>query len=365
MRELEALTGASQTAGSLPDFYIGSYRDFLSSVRREGRLGLIVLVSGEHDDDSEFKRDVLADPELSRALKENDISVWAADISTREGYMVSETLQATTYPALTFVSLLPTSSTAGGGTGSPRLTILTTLQGPPSTTTTTSTSAILQTLTTAVLPRTTAFLARLRRERLALEETRHLREEQDRALREAERKDRERLHAARAAAELERVQRERAEREKAEREQRLADRKVWRRYARKHLLPPSSGPTRVALRTPLNSDRNVRQFTPGPSTVPLFIYAETLLIPPEDDPASDPDSPPAGYEHSWGFRLVTSFPRREIEMVETGGETVWEQIKSAGGALFAEKIEGADWCDSERASLHGDDSEEEIISDSD
>jgi FAS-associated factor 2 len=362
VRELEALTGASPASGGLPDFYIGSYREFLSSVRREGRVGLVTLVSSEHDDDNEFKRDVLADPDLTKALKEHDIAVWAADISTREGYMVSETLQVTTYPALTFVSLLPTSSATGSG-GTPRLTILTTLQGAPATTT--STSAILQTLTTAVLPRTTAFLARLRRERLALEETRHLREEQDRALREAERKDRERLHAARAQAELERVQRERAEREKALKEKAVADRREWRRYARKHLLPASAGPTRVALRTPLNSDRNVRQFTPGPSTLPLFIYAETLLIPPEDDAASDPDSPPEGYEHAWGFRLVTSFPRREIELVESGGEAVWDQIKGAGGALFAEKIEGSGWCESERASLAGDSSDEEILSDSD
>ncbi|BEI85923.1 hypothetical protein CcaverHIS002_0602100 [Cutaneotrichosporon cavernicola] len=362
VRELEALTGASPVTGSLPDFYIGSYRDFLSGVRREGRVGLITLVSSEHDDDPEFKRDVLADPDLTKALKEHDIAIWAADTSTREGFMAAETLQITTYPALTFVSLLPTSS-AGGAGGTPRLTILTTLQGPPSTTT--STSAILQTLTTAVLPRTSTFLARLRRERLALEETRHLRDEQDRALREAERKDRDRLLAARAQAELERAQRERAAREQELKEKALTDRREWRRYARKHLLAPSAGPTRVALRTPLNSDRNVRQFTPGPSTLPLFIYAETLLIAPEDDPESDPDTPPAGYEHAWGFRLVTSFPRREIELVETGGEAVWDQIKGAGGALFAEKIAGSGWCDSERASLAGDSSDDEILSDSD
>lgn len=337
--------------------FIGSYRDFLSSVRREGRIGLIVVVCSEHEDDDEFKREVLSDPELVQALKEHDVEVWAADVSSREGYMVAQTLQVTTYPALTFVSLLPVQHSS-----TPRLSVLTTLQGPPSTAT--STSTVLQTLTTSILPRTATFLARLRRERLALEETRHLREEQDRALREAERVDRERILAVRQKAEMERIQREREEREAAAKAKAFEDRRHWRRYARKHLLPPSSGPIRVAVRTPLNAERNVWNFTPGPSTLPLFIYAETRLIPPEDDPASDPDSPPEGYEHAWEFRLVTSFPRKEIELLESGGEDEWATVKNAGGALFAEKLEGGEWGDPERASVYGE-SDEEIVSDSD
>lgn len=350
---MESLTGGSATAGTLPEFYIGAYRDFLSTIRREGKIGLAIVVCGEHEDDDEFKRDVLADPEFVRTLKEHDVAVWATDVSSREGYMVAQTLQIVTYPALTFVSLLPVQNSS-----TPRLSILTTLQGAPSTAT--STSIILQTLTTSILPRTSTYLARLRRERLALEETRHLREEQDRALREAERIDRERILAVRQQAELERAQKEREEREAAAKAKAFEDRRNWRRYARKHLLPASSGPVRVAVRTPLNAERNVWNFTPGPSTLPLFIYAETRLISPEDDPSSDPDTPPEGYEHSWGFRLVTSFPRKEIELLETGGEDQWATVKSAGGALFAEKLEGSNWGDPERQSIH-DDSDEEVL----
>ncbi|KAL1409028.1 UBX domain-containing protein 10 [Vanrija albida] len=356
VRELEALTGGSASAGTLPDLWVGPYREFLSEVRKQGKVGLVVLVSSEHEDDEEFKRDVLADPEFVRTLKEHDIMIWAADIGSREGYMVSQTLLTTTYPALTFASLLPAQNSS-----TPRLTILTTLQGEPSTST--STSTIIQTITTSVLPRTNAFLARLRRDRFALEEARHLREEQDRALREAERKDRERLQAARAQAELERVQRERAEREAELQAKALADRRQWRRYARKHLLPAAAGPMRVAVRTPLNAERNIRNFAPGESTLPLFIYTETLLIPPDDDPAEDPDTPPEGYVHAWGFRLVTSFPRKEIELLEGGAEDAWATVKGAGGALFAEKIPGGDWGDAEAKALKGEESDEEVVSD--
>lgn len=68
------------------DFYIGSYREFLINVRKEGKMGCVILVCGEHEDDEEFKRDVLCDPELIRCFKEKEIMVWIADVRGREGY---------------------------------------------------------------------------------------------------------------------------------------------------------------------------------------------------------------------------------------------------------------------------------------
>lgn len=47
---------------------------------------MVVLVCGEHENDEEFKRDVLGDAELIRMLKEREIMVWGADIRSREGY---------------------------------------------------------------------------------------------------------------------------------------------------------------------------------------------------------------------------------------------------------------------------------------
>jgi FAS-associated factor 2 len=70
----------------LPEFYIGPYREFLGRVKKEGKLGLVVLVCAEHEDDSTFKREVLGDPELVRCVKEKEMIVWGADVRTREGY---------------------------------------------------------------------------------------------------------------------------------------------------------------------------------------------------------------------------------------------------------------------------------------
>lgn len=291
----------------------------------------------------------------ARAIR---VSYHLSTPSWQSSHAVAQTLLHTTYPSITFVSLLPGSPNTNSTSGA-KLSVLTSISGRPSTTT--SASSIIQTLTTSVLPRATPYLSRLKRERLSLEEARHLREEQDRAFKAAERKDREKAEAARQAKELERLKAEREAKEVADKEKRIADKRAWRRYARKHLLPPSSGPIRVALRTPLNAERNVRNFEAGPSTAALFVYAETLLIPADDDPTGDPDTPPTGYQPDFDFRIVTSFPRKEVSRVETGGEAVWETVKGAGGALFAEKIEGGNWGEAEARAINGDDSDDEIL----
>ena len=147
----------------------------------------------------------------------------------------------------------------------------------------------------------------------------------------------------------ERLKREAEEQARKAKESAVENRRDWRRYARKHLLPPSGGSIRVALRVPLSSERNVRNFEPGPSTFPLFVYAETLLIPANETPETDPDSPPAGYEVPDDFRIVTNYPRMEIGRVESGGEGIWDKVKQAGGALFAEKKEDGTWGEAESA----------------
>jgi FAS-associated factor 2 len=182
-----------------------------------------------------------------------------------------------------------------------------------------------------------------------------LRAEQDRAFQEAATRDRLKIEQQREKEREERLAREAQEKAVKDKENAIKNRQVWRRYARKHLLPASEGSVRVALRVPNSSERNIRSFTPGPSTTSLFIYAETLLIPADETPETDPDQAPAGYTPPADFRIVTNYPRKEIERVEEGGEGVWETIKKAGGALFAERKEDGTWGDAE----NGDSDEEE------
>lgn len=173
------------------------------------------------------------------------------------------------------------------------------------------------------------------------------------------------MRVAQQMVELERVKKERAEQEERDKAELSAKLKNWRRYARKHLLPPSEGSIRIAMRTPLNAERHIRLFNPSSSTLPLFIFAETLLIPKSDCPETDPDVPPMGFEPSMDFRIVTTYPRMEIDKVEVGGEAVWEKVKKGGGALVAEKIEGGDWCEAEIKEARGgsDDEDEDVEED--
>ena len=40
----------------LPDFFVGSYEDFARTCKSDVKIGCVVIVSEEHDDDAEFKR---------------------------------------------------------------------------------------------------------------------------------------------------------------------------------------------------------------------------------------------------------------------------------------------------------------------
>jgi FAS-associated factor 2 len=55
-------------------------------IRKEGRVGLIVVTCGEHEDDEEFKRGVLGDREFARVMREKEVLLWGGDVRSREGY---------------------------------------------------------------------------------------------------------------------------------------------------------------------------------------------------------------------------------------------------------------------------------------
>ena len=50
------LSHRGPTQKHLPNFVVGTYEETLRRCQRENRIGCIILVSEEHDDDSEFKR---------------------------------------------------------------------------------------------------------------------------------------------------------------------------------------------------------------------------------------------------------------------------------------------------------------------
>jgi FAS-associated factor 2 len=181
---------------------------------------------------------------------------------------------------------------------------------------------------------------------------RQLRAEQDRALEEAMRRDGERIRAAREkereamARAAEEAERERLKQEADERrEQRRRDREVWRRWARRTLVPAEPSPgsdvqsVRVTVRIP-SGQRRMRVFPAAAPVKSIYAFVETLSIPADQSPADDPQSPPAGYEHEWGFELATTFPRVVVPCEE--GVVVGDVEVLRGGVVLVVEGRGED-----------------------
>ncbi|KAH7338341.1 hypothetical protein B0J17DRAFT_717986 [Rhizoctonia solani] len=84
----------------------------------------------------------------------------------------------------------------------------------------------------------------------------------------------------------------------------------WRRWARRTLIPAPRGgdAAQFAVRLPCGQ-RYICNLASDASLEVAHVYVETLLIPSTFSPEDDPEDPPAGYEHHWGFRLVITNPR--------------------------------------------------------
>lgn len=234
-------------------------------------------------------------------------------------YPASLKLAATTYPLVAFVSLLPPPSTRSSSSSSSsstasQLSVVSRINPL-------SPAAFLTHISHTVIPRTQPFLQRLKTAEAQRVHERQLRAEQDRAFEEAMRRDGERIRAAREREReamvraAEEAERERLKQEEGERrEQRRRDREVWRRWARRNLVPAEPGPgsseqgVRVTVRIP-SGQRRMRVFPASAPVKAIYAFVETLSIPADLSPADDPQSPPAGYEHEWGFELATTFPR--------------------------------------------------------
>ncbi|KAG8738088.1 hypothetical protein FRC10_007299 [Ceratobasidium sp. 414] len=303
----------SVKGGTLPNFFLGSYEEALRCAQRDPRVLCVVLVSEEHDDVAQFKRTVLANEEVVKTLTDNNFVVWGGDVRDREAYQA-------------FVSLLPPPSSRSSTSTSGELTVVSRLNPL-------SPTALLTHISHTVLPRTQPFLQRLKTAEAQLVRERQLRAEQDRAFEEAMKRDGERIRAAREreretmareAAEAERVRLKGEESER--REKKKTDREVWRRYARRTLVPaePTEQGVRVTVRI-ASGQRRTRTFPLSASVETIYAWVETLSIPAGQGAGEDPEVPPAGYTHEWDFVLATTFPRVVLPCdvnVQVGGVEV-------------------------------------------
>ena len=223
------------------------------------------------------------------------------------------------------------------------LTILSRHQGKSAT----SGSTLTSHLDANVLPRVSPFLNTLIQEEKGRERDRALRAEQDRAYEESQRRDREkweREQKERAMEERERATRERGEREKAEKERRRVEmgRKLWGvvdvlRGAKGREVVDKGKEVRIVIRMP-GGERVVERFWRDDSVSVLYAVVDRLLAG-DDAQKSDEVSMNQGEldalihreggKDFWAFKIVSAYPRKEIEWRE--GVKIGDVDTLAGG----------------------------------
>jgi len=179
------------------------------------------------------------------------------------------------------------------------------------------------------------------REQRSREVERQLRAEQDRAFKEAERIDRAKIEKRIREEKEKELETQRLKAEEEHLKLQAKKKEDWRKWAKANLIPPeppigSKGALRIGIRLP-DGKRLIRQFAPEDSLMALYTFVDVHFMKSIDGPV--PANPPTDYQHTFGFGLATSYPRKEIPW-EEGVKLGNVSEVSRGGNLVVEMKAG-------------------------
>ncbi|KAH8432371.1 clathrin-mediated endocytosis regulator UBX3 [Aspergillus melleus] len=322
IREFEEEYGTNS-----PGFLENGYNMALEKAHKELKFLLVVLIAPEHDDTNGWVRDTLLSREVVDFVSEpqNNVLVWGGNVQDSEAYQVANSLKCTKFPfAAAIVHTPNVSSTA--------MSVVTRISG------TTSPAEFVDKLRSAISQHKEP-LERIGATRAEQQASRSLREQQDSAYERSLAIDRERARQRREAeAARQREEQEAAEREAAE-QKRIRDLEQWKRW-RAQTITDEPGPdvkdaVRISIRLP-SGERVIRKFGPAADIEELYAFVECYDVLQElhGEKSTDVEKP-VGFEHQYGFRLVSPMPRAVYEM-DAGG-TIRDQI-GRGGNLLVEPI---------------------------
>ncbi|KAJ5664513.1 hypothetical protein N7507_005244 [Penicillium longicatenatum] len=311
--------------GSHPiPFLENGYNMAMEKAHRDLKFLLVILISPEHDDTHGWVRDTLLAPEVVEFINDprNNLLVWGGNVQDSEAYQVANSLRITKFPFAAVIVHTPNvSSTAMSVVG--RVAGLT------------APTEFVNRLRTAISSNQEP-LERIRSTRAEQQASRSLREQQDSAYERSLAIDRERARQRREAeAAQQREEQEAADRQAAEekRQQDLIQWKQWRvQSLRQEPDPDAKDAVRISVRLP-SGERIMRRFAPDADIEELYAVVECY----EELQGGETSavSAPVGFEHQYGFRLVSPMPRA-VYAVENGG-TIRDKI-GRGGNLLVEPI---------------------------
>lgn len=87
-----------------PVFYQGTYTQVLNDAKRELRFLAVYLHSDNSAETASFCRNTLGNTEVIEYINSNML-FWGCDVSTPEGYRVSHSISARSYPAIVIVGI--------------------------------------------------------------------------------------------------------------------------------------------------------------------------------------------------------------------------------------------------------------------
>ncbi|PGH15963.1 hypothetical protein AJ79_02130 [Helicocarpus griseus UAMH5409] len=313
-------------------FLENGYNMALEKAHQELKFLLVILLSPEHDDTSNWVRETLLSNEVVEFINDpsNQLLVWAGNVRDSEAYQVSGGLRCTKFPFFGLIVHNPNVSSSA-------MSIVNRASGP------TTPSEFIEKIRSAVA-QSQGPLERVRATRAEQQASRTIRQEQDSAYERSLAQDRERARQRREAE----AARQRAEKEEQERQE-AADKlarnlEQWKRWRAQSIPdePPATDKQAVRLSIRLASgDRIVRRFSGSAAIEELYAFVECydIISAGGKDSEAEDVQPPKEFEHKYGFRLVSPMPRVVYE-IDAGG-SVGEKI-GRGGNLLVEAIEDDD-----------------------
>ncbi|KAL4987344.1 hypothetical protein BDW68DRAFT_110200 [Aspergillus falconensis] len=322
IREFEEEYGAHSLS-----FLENGYNMALEKAHRDLKFLLVVLCAPEHDHTDAWVKETLLSKEVTDFINDpqNNIIVWGGNLQDAEAYQVANSIRCTKFPFAAAIAHTPSvSSTA--------MSVVARISGV------TSPTEFVEKLRAAIAQNKEP-LERIRETRAEQQASRSLREQQDSAYERSLAIDRERARQRREAeAARQREEQLAAERQAAE-EKRKLDLEQWKRWRAQSIREePDTGvkdAVRISIRLP-SGDRVIRRFAPDADMEELYAFVECHDITNEAETSeTTPAEKPDGYDHVYGFRLVSPMPRVVYE-VDAG--SVRDNI-GRGGSLLVEPID--------------------------
>lgn len=318
IREFEEEYGEN----NLP-FFENGYAQAFDLAKKDLKFFVVVLISPEHDETASFVRDTLLSPEVVEFIRnpDNNIILWAGNVQDPEAYQVSAALKCTKFPFTGVIVHTPQVSSTS-------MSIAARIVGP------TPTNQYMAKLRQAVQAHMEP-LNRVRAQRTEQQTTRSIRQQQDSAYERSLATDRERARK-RKEEEARKAKEEKEALERAQAAQRHADNLAqWRRWRAASIPPepPASADAkdivRISLRMP-SAERVVRRFAADAHIEELYAFVECYDILQSGDAVGDAREPD-GFEHAYGFQLVSPMPR-EVYDVKTGG-SIRDRVGRSGNLI--------------------------------